>query len=192
MVFPDPRSSIEARGSGPPVGLYGHARQHAGESIVILGYQESETGMGNSPASRLGIHTGTRPYINRNHILPPPLEPATMTPTYTASDDPLHRYAQSHSGCLIAPNIVPSSSPSHDGTIDPSLLMFGDHELLSQYASSSIPTWVSGDSHDQRSSPAPSISAGVWMGYSGDQPSTSAPPSPTSPTVGHTVSPLEV
>ena len=136
--------------------------------------------------------TGTRPYINRNHILPPPLEPATMTPTYTASDDPLHRYAQSHSGSLIAPSTVLPPSPLHNGTINPSLLMFENHELLSQYASSSFPMCTSGGGHDQRSSPTPSISAGVWMGYSGDQPSMSAPPSPTSPTVGHMVSPLEV
>ena len=191
MVFPDPRFSTEARGSGPPVGLYDHARQHEGESIAILGYRESETGMGNSPASRLRIPTGTRPYINRNHILPPSLEPATMTPTFTTSDDALYQFTQGYPDSPIIPIVVPQLSLFNDGTINPTLLTSRNHELPPQYDLSSISMCTSGDGHDHHSSPAPSGSPDVWMGHPGDQPWTSAP-SPISPMVDNTVSPLEV
>jgi hypothetical protein len=114
-----------------------------------------------------------------------------MIPDFVASDDVPRKLTRNNPGGPITPTATWQPSLPHDGTIDPSLLMVENHELLSQHNSSSIPPHTSGDGHSQHLAPAFPASTEVWVVYPGDQPSTSAL-SPISPTVGNWVSPLEV
>ena len=95
-----------------------------------------------------------------------------------------HRLTQSYPGGPTYPQIERLSLP-YDGTINPSLLMGGDH-TFPHHNQSPVDSYVSGDEHYLDMSPAPSTHTEVWMGYS-DEGSVSGT-SPTSPTVCNRVS----
>jgi len=111
-----------------------------------------------------------------------------MIPEHLSSDEVPHPFAQSHSGDLIVSGIRHPSFTC-DATIDPMMLMGADHGLLSQHSSSSDCLYIPDGNPYHHPSPAPSTSAGVWMGYPLYEASASVS-APISPTVGDRVSAL--
>ena len=113
----------------------------------------------------------------------PPLAPATMFQDFVSSDDAPHQHPQSYGDCS---NV--QQYPSHNGTIDPSLLMYGNRGPFSQHDSSPIPPSIP---RDGRPHPALALSTSkeVWMGHPGEGVSASAL-SPISPTMSNGVSAL--
>lgn len=111
-----------------------------------------------------------------------------MIPEYLASDEVPHPFAQSHSGNFLVSGVMQLSFTC-DETIDPMLLMGGNHEFPRQGSPSPNSAYYPEGDHYQHTSPAPSTSDGVWMGYPSYEASASAP-IPISPTVGNRVSAL--
>lgn len=114
-----------------------------------------------------------------------------MIPDSIASGDVLYQSTQGYADDSIIPRAILQPSLPYDGTINPSLLMFGGHELPSQNNSSSISPYAFGDGYDQPSHHTPSASSELWMAFPDSWVSTPVP-SPTIPTVSNAVSPLKV
>lgn len=108
-----------------------------------------------------------------------------MIPDLLASDGSLHSFVQGYSGGIIVPR-VRQPSPPPDTTIDPMLLMCGNHEPPPQHIQPPLSLYIPEDNHYQHPSPVPSTSTEVWMGYTGDE----GPASMPSPMVGNMVSAL--
>jgi hypothetical protein len=94
-----------------------------------------------------------------------------MTPDNVASGGIPHPCVQSYPDGLVVPG-AGEPSPSYNPTIDPRLLAYEDHGLLPQHNVPQITLSIPEGSYFELTSPSPSTSAPVWMGYSpGEEPS---------------------
>jgi len=113
---------------------------------------------------------------------------------HAASNEMPHPFTQNYQSGPTDPAYEPLSPPVN-GTIDPSVLTYGNPgtfpqlnlSLIPQHNQSPTSQYIPEDSHYQSQPPDPSNSTDIWMGYPGDEDSLSEL-SPISPKVDGLVS----